>query len=91
VRASTGLSCPDDVAVSYRAVTAPPYEHLERATAGLRGELRHQHLAAGGDGLIHWSTLQVAGPIPAARYSRSAGGLRSRRDNQSHTRLAETA
>ena len=43
-------------------MTALPYEHLERATAGLRAELRHQLLAAGDPGLPDWSTLVVSGP-----------------------------
>ena len=46
--------------VTYRAETALPYEHLERATAGLRAELRHQ---AADDGRApDWSTLTVTGP-----------------------------
>lgn len=45
--------------MTYTATTALPYAHLERATAGLRAELRHQ-LAAGK--LADWSTLQVTGP-----------------------------
>jgi non-ribosomal peptide synthetase component E (peptide arylation enzyme) len=35
----------------YEAKTALPYEHLQRATAGLRAELRDQVLAAGDTGL----------------------------------------
>lgn len=48
------------------ATTALPYPHLERATAGLRAELRHQ-LGAGE--LADWSTLEVTGPskVPDAR------------------------
>lgn len=46
--------------MTYRAVTALPYDHLERATAGLRGHLR---LIAADDGVTpDWSTLQVSGP-----------------------------
>jgi hypothetical protein len=52
--------------VSYEATTALPYPHLERATAGLRAELRHQ-LPAGS--LPDWSTLQLDGPteVPDGR------------------------
>lgn len=40
--------------------TALPYEHRERATAGLRGQLR---LVAIGTGATpDWMTLQVTGP-----------------------------
>lgn len=50
--------------MTYRATTALPYEHLERATAGLRAELRHQVLAAEGAGAQpDWSTLEVTGPV----------------------------
>ena len=45
------------------ATTALPYENLERATAGLRGQLRLQLLDGGDDGLPDWSTLQIAGPV----------------------------
>jgi hypothetical protein len=47
---------------TYEAKTALPYKHLQRATAGLRAELRDQLLAAGDGGLLDWSTLQVTGP-----------------------------
>lgn len=50
----------DHAGVIYTATTALPYPHLERATAGLRTELRHQLLAAGE--LADWSTLEVTGP-----------------------------
>jgi hypothetical protein len=46
--------------MTYQAVAVLPYEHLERATAGLRGRLR---LIAADDGVIpDWSTLRVTGP-----------------------------
>jgi hypothetical protein len=46
--------------MGYRAVAVLPYEHLERATAGLRGGLR---LMAAVDGVTSaWSTLSVTGP-----------------------------
>jgi hypothetical protein len=44
---------------SYAATTALPYPHLERATAGLRAELRRQ-LPAGET--PDWTTLEVTGP-----------------------------
>jgi hypothetical protein len=44
------------------ATTALPYPHLERATAGLRGALRQQLLAAGVVAAPDWSTLTVTGP-----------------------------
>lgn len=44
---------------TYSATTALPYPHLERATAGLRAELRHR-LDVGE--LADWSTLEVTGP-----------------------------
>jgi hypothetical protein len=50
----------------YSATTALPYPHRERATAGLRAELRH-HLRAGEQ--ADWATLAIAGPkhVPDAR------------------------
>ena len=52
------LSDPEPVKLSATAVL--PYEHLERATAGLRGRLR---LMAADDGVMpDWSTLTVTGP-----------------------------
>lgn len=47
---------------TYTASTALPYEHLERATAGLRGQLRLQ-LVDDGVELPDWSALEVAGPV----------------------------
>lgn len=44
------------------ATTALPYPHLERATAGLRGQLR---LGLAHGELADWSTLVVTGPTPA--------------------------
>jgi hypothetical protein len=46
--------------VIFTATTALPYEHLERATAGLRGQLRL--LAADAGEVPDWSTLTVTGP-----------------------------
>ena len=41
-------------------MAALPYEHVERATAGLRGRLQ---LMAADDGAVpDWSTLTVTGP-----------------------------
>jgi hypothetical protein len=51
-----------DVA-TYRAETALPYEHTQRATAGLRAELRHQVLSEGPGVLPDWSTLEVTVPV----------------------------
>jgi hypothetical protein len=48
--------------VTFTATTALPYPHFERATAGLRAELRHQLLTAGVTGTPDWSTLTVTGP-----------------------------
>lgn len=52
----------DHFGVTFTATTALPYPHLERATAGLRGELRLQLLAAGVTDAPDWSTLAVEGP-----------------------------
>jgi len=49
--------------MEYRAAAAYPYVNRERATAGLRGQLR---LLAGDDGAAcDWSTLLVEGPTEA--------------------------
>ncbi|MCW2899921.1 MAG: hypothetical protein JWO67_2186 [Streptosporangiaceae bacterium] len=48
--------------MTFTATTALPYPHLGRATAGLRGELRQQLLAAGVVAAPDWSTLAVTGP-----------------------------
>lgn len=45
------------------ATTALPYPHLERATAGLRGELRRQLIASGEHDAPRWDTVEVAGPF----------------------------
>jgi hypothetical protein len=45
------------------AVTALPYPHLERATAGLRASLRHQLLATSRHAFPAWETLTVDGPV----------------------------
>ena len=44
----------------YRAAAALPNDNRDRATLGLRGQLRLMALA--GDGMPDWSTLTVAGP-----------------------------
>jgi hypothetical protein len=46
----------------FSATTALPYEHLERATAGLRAELRRQLLGAGVHEMPKWETFDVTGP-----------------------------
>lgn len=47
--------------MTYRAAAALPYDNLERATAGLRGQLR---LMAAIDGATpDWSTLALEGPV----------------------------
>jgi len=43
------------------ATTSLPYEHVERATAGLRAKLRYQLLDLGA--APDWSTLEVSGPV----------------------------
>jgi hypothetical protein len=48
--------------VIFTATAALPYPHLQRATAGLRGELRQRLLAAGVETLPDWSGLTVCGP-----------------------------
>ncbi len=51
----------------YSAAAALPYVDRERATAGLRGQLRLMAMAAGST--PDWSTLTVSGPseAPGAR------------------------
>lgn len=44
------------------ATTALPYPHLERATAGLRAELRRQLVAAGVHDAPDWDTFTITGP-----------------------------
>jgi hypothetical protein len=46
----------------FSATTALPYEHLDRATAGLRTELRRQLLAANVHTVPLWDTFAVTGP-----------------------------
>ncbi len=48
--------------MQFTATAAYPYEHLERATAGLRAELRRQLLAADVDVTPRWETFTVTGP-----------------------------
>jgi hypothetical protein len=48
--------------VKLTATTALPYEHLERATAGLRAELRRQLLDADAHEMPRWGTFEVTGP-----------------------------
>jgi hypothetical protein len=48
------------VVTTFSATTALPYEHLQRATAGLRGQLRLLAVDAGE--VPDWSTLAVTGP-----------------------------
>jgi hypothetical protein len=45
----------------FRAAAALPHNDRERATSGLRGQLRLMAAAAGGT--ANWSTLDVAGPV----------------------------
>jgi hypothetical protein len=47
---------------TFTASTAPPYEHLERATAGLRAELRQKLLHADVHQMPMWETFEVTGP-----------------------------
>lgn len=48
--------------MTFTATTALPYPHLERAAAGLRGELRHRLLDAGILEAPDWSHFSVEGP-----------------------------
>lgn len=47
----------------FTATTALTYPHQERATAGLRGELRQGLLAAGVMAAPDWSRFTVSGPV----------------------------
>ncbi|WP_347059659.1 hypothetical protein ABC795_04225 [Blastococcus sp. HT6-30] len=47
----------------YKAAAALPYDDRERATAGLRGQLRL--MAVCDDATPDWTTLNVAGPTPS--------------------------
>jgi hypothetical protein len=49
--------------VTFHATTVLPYEHLERATAGFRAELRRQLLAADVHEMPLWDTFAVEGPF----------------------------
>jgi hypothetical protein len=51
---------------TFTATTALPHEHLDRATAGLRAELRHGLLDVDPSAIPDWSTLVVTGPFTAA-------------------------
>ena len=46
----------------FKATAAYPYENLERATAGLRAELRRQLMAADVHIMPKWETFVVTGP-----------------------------
>ena len=47
----------------FTATAALPYEHLERATAGLRAQLRQKLLAANVHEVPAWETFIVTGPV----------------------------
>jgi hypothetical protein len=49
--------------VTFIATTMLPYEHAERATAGLRAELRRQLLHADVHEMPRWDTFTVTGPV----------------------------
>ncbi|MGY1730139.1 hypothetical protein ACI798_01365 [Geodermatophilus sp. SYSU D01045] len=49
--------------MTYRATTALPYDDRERATAGLRGQLRL--IAIADEAVPDWSSLTVEGPTKA--------------------------
>ncbi len=48
--------------MTWTATAAYPYVNLDRATCGLRGQLR-EIAAASGAGTPDWSTLVVEGPV----------------------------
>ncbi len=48
--------------MTFTAITALPYEHLERATAGLRAELRQRLLHEDVHEMPMWETFTVTGP-----------------------------
>jgi hypothetical protein len=50
------------VVSTFTASTALPYEHLARATAGLRAELRQKVLREGDHEMPLWDTFEVTGP-----------------------------
>ena len=47
---------------TFTASATLPYEHLERATAGLRAELARQLLAADVHAMPRWESFTVTGP-----------------------------
>jgi hypothetical protein len=49
--------------MAYSATTALPHKHLDRATAGLRAQLRYQLLADGVAEPPNWRHLSVTGPL----------------------------
>jgi hypothetical protein len=57
--------------VTFMATTALPYEHLDRATAGLRAEWRRQLLALDVHEMPLWATFAVTGPRRVHRPPRS--------------------
>ena len=48
--------------MQFNATTALPYDNRERATAGLRAELRRQLLVADVHEMQQWETFVVTGP-----------------------------
>jgi hypothetical protein len=56
----------ESVSVTFRATTVLLYEHVDRATAGLRGELRRQLLMADVHLTPLWDTFEVTGPVTMA-------------------------
>jgi hypothetical protein len=57
---STTVATGDRWPVIYRAAAVLPYPDRERATAGLRQQLRLLAIAGGGN--LEWTTLTVKGP-----------------------------
>ncbi len=57
------LSVGEHLAMIYRAVAVYPYKNRERATSGLRGQLRLMAIAGGGN--VDWASLTVEGPTEA--------------------------
>lgn len=49
--------------MKFTASTSLPYQHLERATAGLTAELRRQLVAADLHEMPNWESVQVTGPV----------------------------
>lgn len=48
---------------TFAATTALPYPDADRATMGLRGQLRYEIAAAGIVHPVDWSHLEVTGPV----------------------------